>query len=144
MATRFNYSTDNGFTMERFASVCVKASEGFNLFKQTETIYNFLLAHKGVEFSPTEIGLALGRPFIWHCSWDDTDEACVKRISDSLYWLYGLGLINRNTYTKKVTVDLGYPQRVRDVKVIDGVEYVGYIYKETMEVDSTSYKWFAM
>lgn len=144
MATRFNYSTDNGFTMERFASVCVKAGEGFNLFKQTETIYKFLVAHKGEEFSPTEIGLALGRSFVWHNHWDDTDEPYVKRISDSLYWLYNLGLINRNTYTQKITVDLGYKQRVRDVKVIDGVEYVGYIYKDTMEVDSTSYKWFAM
>lgn len=144
MTTHFNFTIDNGFNAERFAQVCVKMEEGMRLYKQTKTIYEFLLAHKGTEFSPTQIGLALGKPFTWHCSWDDTDEALVKKISDSLYWLYEMKLIGRNTYTKKVTVDLGYRQRVKDVKVIDGVEYVGYIYKDTMEVDSKSHKWFAI
>lgn len=132
------------FTAEKFAIVCVKMREGMRLFEQTQTIYNFLLEHKGEEFSPTEIGLALGKPFAYHYSWDDTDEACVKKISDSLYWLLEIGLIDRNTYTQKITVELGYPQRVKDVKIIDGVEYVGYIYKDTTEVISTSYKWFAL
>ncbi len=53
-------------------------------------------------------------------------------------------MIDRNTYTQKITIELDYPQRVKDVKVIDGVEYVGYIYKDTMEVTSKSYKWFAL
>lgn len=144
MVTKINFTIDNGFNAERFAQVCVKMSEGMKLYKQTKTIYEFLLAHKGIEFSPTEIGLALGKPFTWHCSWDDTDEALVKKIADSLYWLYEMKLIDRHSYTKKVTVDLGYKQRVKDIKIIDGVEYVGYIYKTTMEVDSTSHKWFAI
>ena len=144
MVTKINFTIDNGFNAERFAQVCVKMSEGMRLYKQTKTIYEFLLAHKGIEFSPTEIGLALGKPFTWHCSWDDTDEALVKKIADSLYWLYEMKLIDRHSYTKKVTIDLGYKQRVKDIKIIDGVEYVGYIYKTTMEVDSTSHKWFAI
>lgn len=132
------------FTAEKFAKVCVKMEEGMRLFEQTQTIYNFLLEHKGKEFSPTEIGLALGKPFAYHYSWDNTDEACVKKISDSLYWLLEIGLIDRNTYTQKITIKLDYPQRVKDVKVIDDVEYVGYICKDTMEVTSKSYKWFAL
>lgn len=144
MATNFTVTSNSDFTVERFSKVCVKMSEGFALFKQTEIIYNFLLAHKDCEFSPTEIGLALGAPFSYHLSWYDSDEVYTKKISDSLYWLKELGLIGRNTYTKKVSIDLGYRQRVKDVKVIDGVEYVGYLYKDTMEVDSTSYKWFAL
>lgn len=132
------------FTTEKFAKVCVKMGEGMRLFEQTKTIYNFLLEHKGKEFSPTEIGLALGKPFAYHYSWDDTDDVCVKKISDSLYWLLEIGLIDRNTYTEKITIELPYKERVRDVKVIDGVEYVGYIYKDTMEVTSKSHKWFAL
>lgn len=142
--TRINLTIDNGFNAKDFAKVCVKMGEGMRLYEQTKTIYDFLLAHKGEEFSPAEIGLALGKPFAWHCSWDDTDEACVKKIADSLYWLYEMKLIDRHSYTKKVTIDLGYKQKVKDIKIIDGVEYVGYIYKTTMEVDSTSHKWFAI
>ena len=124
MTTKFNFTVDNGFNADRFAQVCEAMHKGLALYKQTETIYNFLLAHKGEEFSPTQIGLALGKPFAWHCSWDNTDEACVKKIADSLYWLYEMKLIGRNMYTQRITVDLGYPQKVKDIKIIDGVEYV--------------------
>lgn len=144
MTTRINFTVDNGFNEKDFAKVCVKMGEGMRLYEQTKTIYDFLLAHKGEEFSPAEIGLSLGIPFAWHCSWDNTDNACVKKIADSLYWLYEMKLIDRHSYTKKVTIDLGYKQRVKDIKIIDGIEYVGYIYKTTMEVDSTSHKWFAL
>lgn len=144
MTTNFNLVIDNGFDAKDFAKVCVKMNDAIQLYEQTQKIYSFLKAHKGCEFSPTEIGLTLGKPFAWHCSWDDTDEACVKRISDSLYWLKEMGLVGRNTYIEKVDIELPYPQRVKDVKVIDGVEYIGYIYKETMTVDSKRYKWFAL
>lgn len=138
-------TTNNDFTMDKFASVCATAEEGFRLFKQTETIYNFLVANKGTEFSPTEIGLAIGRkPFIWHNSVEDVDVAASKMISDSLYWLYHLGLISRHIYTEKKTIKPYYPTKVKDVKVIDGVEYVGYIYKNLVEVNSTFCKWFAL
>lgn len=144
MTTNFNFVTDNGFNTKDFANVCVKMKDALRLYEQTERIYNFLKLRKGCEFSPTEIGFGLGEPFTWHRSWDNTDEACVKMISDSLYWLLQMGLVKYNTYVEKVELDLPYPQKVKDVKVIDGVEYVGYITKKTMTVNSESRKWFAL
>lgn len=141
MNTNINYTVENELTMDKFANVCTFAHKAMELLEQTEAIYNFLLAHKGVEFSPKEIGLALGKPFTWQC-WNDPHKVLVKRISDSLYWLYNLGLINRSTYTKQITIKLNYEQEVKDVKIINGVEYVGYIHKDTQDVISTSYKWF--
>lgn len=143
MTTNFRFVTDKDFTEERFARVCVKMHDAMKLYKQTETIYNFLLTHKGSEFTPTQIGLALGKPFAVQY-WDGDVNACTKMISDSLYWLLELGLIIRYTHTEKVEVELGYKERVRDVKIIDGVEYVGYIYKDTIEVEHKSYTWSAL
>ena len=144
MTTNFNFVTDNGFNAKDFAKVCVKMGEAMKLYEQTQKIYEFLKANRGREFTCTEIGLALGIPFTWHYSWDDTDIACTKKISDSLYWLKEMGLVHRNTYVKKVTIDLGYREKVKDVKIIDGIEYVGYIYKTTREVDSKTHKWSAL
>lgn len=141
----FDIVNNNDLTVDKFAKVCVKMSEGMALYKQTQTIYEFLKAHRGNEFTCTEIGLALGYPFSWHCNWDNTEEAYVKKISDSLYWLLEMGLVHRNTYTKRITVECGYPHKVRDVKIIDGVEYVGYVLKyDEREVDSKTHKWSAL
>lgn len=142
----FDLVNNSELTVNKFARVCVKMNEGMTLYRQTEKIYEFLKAHRGNEFTCTEIGLALGAPlFAWHSPWDNTDEAYVKKISDSLYWLLEMGLVHRNTYTKRITVECDYPHKVRDVKIIDGVEYVAYLLKyDEKEVDSKTHKWSAL
>ena len=144
MTTNFNFVMDNGFTAEKFSKVCVRMSEAMGMFKQTEAIYNFLIAHKGSEFTPTEIGLAMGKPFSWHYSWDNTDVVCTKKISDSLYWLKELGLVNFTETKKIVTIEEPYPTRVKDAKIIDGIEYVGYKYATTRDFIATTRHWFAL
>lgn len=125
-----------------FATVCVAAHEGLRMYEQTMTVYDFLCAHKGQEFSPKELALAIGKPFVYHWTWTDEDLPEVKRVSDSLHWLLEMGLVQRNTYTKTVEFELDYPTRVRDIKIIDGVEYVGYIMSTKDTVDTTYHKWF--
>lgn len=144
MTTNFNFTINNGFDAKDFAKVCVKMEEAMKLYEQTQKIYAFLKAHPGNEFTCTEIGLALGYPFSITLPWSGREDVCVKKVSDSLYWLLQMGLVHRNTYVEKITIDLGYREKVKDVKIIDGVEYVGYIYKTTREVDSKTNKWSAL
>jgi len=146
MTTNFNLviDTESNFNAKDFSKVCVKMRDALKLYEQTEKIYNFLKLRKGCEFSPTEIGFGLGEPFITHFAWCNSDEACVKMISDSLYWLLQMGLVKYNSYVEKVDIELPYPEKVKDVKIIDGVEYVGYVTKKTRTVNSESRKWFAL
>ena len=127
--------------MKEFSQVCVAFGEGMEMYDRTMKVLDFLSNNKGKEFSPTEIANALGYGF-------DTAYwgriVCKDKVVKPLHWLLQMGLVGRNGYTEKVTIDIGYKKKIKDVKIINGVEYVGYIYTSTMDVDSTSYKWFVL
>lgn len=126
---------------DEFAKVCVTFHDGMEMYDRTMKVLTFLNTHKGQEFSPTELADALGYDcestyfgrIIYH-----------EKVVKPLHWLLEMGFVDRNTYTERITINLGYQKRVKDIKIIDGVEYVGYIYKSTKEIDSVSYKWFAL
>ena len=67
-----------------------------------------------------------------------------KRATDSLYWLYNMGLVGYHEYEEVITIRTDYPEKVKDVKIINGVEYVGYIEKDTRDVKKIYRKWFAI
>lgn len=123
-------------TMKNFASVCQAAYEGQRLLEQTQKIYDFLEKNKGMDFLPHEIGMSVLNNRYYKGS-------CAKRTSDSLYWLYDMGLVGYREYEKVITINAPYPEEVRDVKIINGIEYVGYIKKDTIDVKKTYRKWFA-
>lgn len=124
---------------DEFAKVCVAFHDGMEMYERTLKVLTFLGAHRGQEFSPIELADALGYGrestyygrIIYH-----------EKVVKPLHWLLEMGFVERNAYTERITIDLGYKQKVKDVKIINGVEYVGYIYKSTKEVDKVSYKWF--
>ena len=45
---------------DEFAKVCVAFHDGMEMYNRTLTVLTFLGAHKGQEFSPTELADALG------------------------------------------------------------------------------------
>lgn len=128
-------------TMNEFAKVCFAFKEGMEMYERTMKVLAFLSANRGKEFSPTEIADALDYA---HNSVFSGRIIYHEKVVKPLHWLLEMGLVGRNTYTERITVDLGYKQKVKDVKIINGVEYVGYIYKSTKEVDKITYKWFAL
>lgn len=124
------------FTMKNFASACQAAYEAQRLLEQTQKVYDFLEKNKGMDFLPYEIGM-----FAFDNSY--YKGSCAKRASDSLYWLYDMGLVGYREYEKIVTIKTDCPERIRDVKIINGIEYVGYIEKDTIEVKKVYRRWFA-
>ena len=124
-------------TMKNFASACQAAYEGQRLLEQTQKVYNFLAKNKGMDFLPHEIGMfAFDNRYY--------KDSCTKRASDSLYWLYDMGLVSYHEYEKIITINAPYPEEVRDVKIINGIEYVGYIKKDTIDVKKVYRRWFAI
>ena len=128
-------------TMKNFAQVCVAFNDGLEMYERTEKVYNFLKENKGKEFSPKAIAKALG--FFHHSDYFDDDFIYHDQVKNPLHWLLRMGLVGRTEHKEIITIDNPYPTKVKDVKVINGVEYVGYIYKDTIEVTSKSYTWFA-
>ena len=125
-------------TMKNFASACQAAYEGQRLFEQTQKVYNFLERNKGMDFLPHEIGA-----FVFdNISYYKNSHA--KRASDSLYWLYDMGLVSYHEYEKVITIKTDCPEMVKDVKIINGIEYVGYIKKDTIDVKKVYRRWFAI
>lgn len=123
-------------TMKNFANACQAAYEAQRLLEQTQKVYNFLETYRGMDFSPKEIGMAvIGTRY---------PSSDVKRVTDSLYWLYDMGLVGYRDYEKIITIKAPYPEKVRDVKIINGVEYVGYIEKDTIDVKKVYRRWFTL
>ena len=121
-------------TMKNLAKVCQAAYEGQRLLEQTQKVYDFLEKNKGMDFLPYEIGM-----FAFDSKYK---QSCAKKASDSLYWLYDMGLVGYREYEKVITINAPYPERVRDVKIINGIEYVGYIEKDTIDVKKVYRRWF--
>lgn len=124
-------------TMKNLAKVCQAAYEGQRLLEQTQKVYNFLEKNKGMEFLPHEIGAFVFDNYYYK-------NSIAKKASDSLYWLYDMGLVGYRDYEKIITIKVPYPEKVRDVKIINGVEYVGYIEKDTIDVKKVYRRWFAL
>ena len=123
-------------TAESLAKVCQTIDEEQTLLEQTNKVYNFLKNNKKSEFFPKEIGmLVIDSRY---------PTSSTKRATDSLYWLYNMGLVGYHEYEEVITIRTDYPEKVKDVKIINGVEYVGYIEKYTRDVKKIYRKWFAI
>lgn len=127
-------------TIRNFGTVCEALKNGLEMYDRTEKVYNFLKAHKGEEFSPKEIAKGIGFCRKSFCS--DTEFIYHEQVVHPLHWLLQMGLVGKTEHKEIITIENPYPTRVKDVKIINGVEYVGYVYKDTIEVTSKSYTWF--
>ena len=130
----------NNDMIKMMRKVCYTFDVSMDLFDRTMEVYTFLRDNKD-EFKPIEIAERLNYKY---GIFDGVDDIAYMRVVRPLHLLEKMGLVSRNTYTKKVNINSYYPMRVKDVKIINGIEYVGYIEKETYEKEVTYYKWFAL
>lgn len=132
--------TDN--FMREFANECVAFNDAMKLYDRTMIIYNFLKDECTEPLSPTEIAQRLeekskNEMFTFKHYWYKED------IVHPLYWLLGMGLVDRESYDTTIHID-SYSHYEIDRKWIDGQMYVAKnLVKGGFDKKVTMYKWFA-
>ena len=129
--------------MKEFANECVCFNEAFEKYERTMKVLDFLKAHKGTKFTPSEIAEFCGHT-ITYTRFTEKPYTVIlyHRVVNPLYWLYRMGLIQREEYTYEVEIE-SYSGKKRVEKVINGVVYVGYepcgdTYTKTVK----AYRWY--
>jgi hypothetical protein len=123
-----------------FAKECVAFGEAFKLYEKTVEVYHFLLLHSEEKFTPTEIAEGTGHTYTFYNGYTYIQYHAVV---NPLYWLYRMGLIDREEYTYEVEIVTSRQLRP-DRKVINGTTYIGYVpCEETYTKTVTAYRWFA-
>lgn len=110
----------------------VKGKEVLHAFERTHRVYNYLKAHKGEKFSPTEIAEELYK-------WGN-----YQATARELHILEKMGLVGREAYTKTIHIDCGGYYKLVS-KVFEGINFTAKVLvHEPFDKEVTLYRWYAL